>query len=316
MNSKVHTNGNKVEESDSLPHWKSLSPTPGATRLAVLGYPVKHSRSPEMHNAALRKMSRTDSSYGSWKYFRCELPPQDLPEAIKAFHQAGIKGLNLTIPHKTDILPMIETRPSVERMGAANTLVWKPKGYVGYNTDGIGLERALSHSLNLSIKGLRVLMLGAGGAARATTLHLLEKECRHLYLLNRSRPRAESILDLAAQAGWSDRISYLDSGSGPLPQVDLVINATSLGLKESDPSPLDLTRLTGKPAVYDMIYNPPETTILKEAKALKLPCANGLSMLAYQGIESLKIWSENKVEVPEDAFLLALGLPVSRVSDV
>ena len=311
MNSKVLTSVNKPDPSDSLPPWRKLQPEVKSTRLAVLGYPVHHSRSPEMHNAALREMERSDAKYKDWKYFRSELPPAELREAISAFHTAQIRGLNLTIPHKTDILPFIRVSPSVQRMGAANTLLWTPDGYVGYNSDGIGLERALKRDFDLDLKGLTVLMLGAGGAARATTLHLLEKEVRQIFIVNRSRDRAETIIDLARQAGWDERVAYLSPSSKEFPKIDVVINATSLGLKPADPAPIDLSRLPGKPSVYDMIYNPPETSLLKQAMHLGCPHSNGLSMLAYQGIESLRIWTEDSIKIPEGAFLLALGLAES-----
>ncbi|MGC6424255.1 MAG: shikimate dehydrogenase [Lentimonas sp.] len=278
----------------------------GGTPLAVLGHPIKHSVSPVMHNAALAKMRAQDSRFTDWTYFRFEVPPEDLPEALPLFHKHNFLGLNLTIPHKVDALSLIKgISPDAECMGAVNTLVWDEFGYDGFNTDGYGLKTGLMQDLGVSMKGATVVLLGSGGAARAAAVQCVLDGCEKLYIGNRTPERLQSVMNVvgAMRGGEVAEAFAIDDFPKELPDAGVVVNATSLGLRESDPAPMDVAQLSLGWKVYDMIYNPAQTTLLKEATAHGLATANGLSMLVHQGARSLEIWSH--VEVSSHAMMTA-----------
>ncbi len=286
----------------------------GGTPLAVLGHPVKHSVSPAMHNAALAKMQQANSRFRNWTYFRFDVAPEDLPEALPLFHKHNFLGLNLTIPHKVQALDLIKgILPDAERMGAVNTLVWDEFGYDGFNTDGYGLKAGLAQDLAVSLKNTTVVLLGSGGAARAAAVQCVLDGCEKLYIGNRTPERLQSVMDVVDAmpgGGVAEAFAIKEFPDG-LPEEGIVINATSLGLKEGDLAPMDVSLLPKGWKVYDMIYNPSQTTLLKEAEAHGLATANGLSMLVHQGARSLEIWSHAEVSshAMMTAALHALDLP-------
>jgi len=277
------------------------------TALAVLGHPIKHSISPPMHNAALAKMAERDSKFASWKYFRFDIAPEDLPAALKKFHARGFKGLNLTVPHKIIAfgLPEVSVTPAAKPIGAVNTLLRTDHGWIGHNTDGYGLANGIREDLQRDLREADILLLGAGGAARGAAVECLQRSCSSLWIANRSRANLDTLL--AQLAPLAEKIPLAAFDPVNLPAGALVINATSAGLKPTDPLPIDLAALNAlaRPAaVYDMIYNPPETPLLAQARALGIPAANGLSMLVHQGVRALEIWSETAV--PVDAMRAAV----------
>jgi shikimate dehydrogenase len=269
------------------------------TPLAVIGYPVRHSISPAMHNAAIADLRQRNNRFNDWSYYRFEIPPQELPTALALFHRKGFLGLNLTIPHKVDVLPLLKgCSDDALRMGAANTLVWGELGYEGFNTDGYGLERALAKDLGIAIAGTPVVLLGAGGAARAAAVHCLKAGCSALWVGNRSQERLNDLLRAIQpiQAKIPVQGFSLAAGDFPsLPATGVLVNATSLGLKATDPLPFDPALLPGGWSVLDMIYNPTETPLIKAAGKAGLRAANGLGMLVFQGVRSLEIWSRESV---------------------
>ncbi len=270
----------------------------GGTPLAVLGHPIQHSVSPAMHNAALAKLRVGDSRFNDWNYFRFDVAAEDLPEALPLFHQHSFLGLNLTIPHKVQAMDLIKgVSADGERMGAVNTLVWDELGYDGFNTDGYGLKRALEVDLGVSLKGATVILLGSGGAARAAAVQCILDGCARLYVGNRTPERLQGLMDVVGgmRGGECAEAFALSDWPGDLPERGVVINATSLGLKAGDPAPIDVAQLPKGWKVYDMIYNPAATTLLKEASARGMATANGLSMLVHQGARSLEIWSHSEV---------------------
>lgn len=269
------------------------------TSLAVVGFPVKHSVSPAMHNAAIAKLRESNSRFGDWSYYRFEIAADDLLEALPLFHAKGFLGLNLTVPHKVIAMDGIKgISADGERMGAVNTLVWDELGYDGFNTDGYGIMRGLEVDLGESIKDNSIILLGSGGAARATAVQCLLEGCRKLYVGNRSPERLSDLLGvLAPMPGGADVETFaLSQLPADLPESGVVINATSLGLKADDAAPIDVSQLPDGWKIYDMIYNPAETTLLKQANARGLPTANGLSMLVHQGAHSLELWSHETVD--------------------
>ncbi len=278
---------------DALSAWSH----PG-TSLAVLGHPIKHSVSPAMHNAALAAMARERPGFAAWKYFRFDVPPAQLPTALTRLHAAGFHGLNLTVPHKVLAVELVaEIDPAARAIGAVNTLRRTATGWKGFNTDGYGLATALKADLAIDLAGAHVLLLGAGGAARGAAVECLQRRCASLRIANRTRANLDALLAALRPLAGNTALEGFDPAGPPtgLPTDLVVINATSAGLKPGEPAPMDLRRLPPGAKVYDMVYNPPQTTLLRDAAALGLPHANGLSMLVHQGARALEIWTEAPV---------------------
>jgi len=271
------------------------------TALAVVGRPVGHSLSPAMHNAALADLARLQARFGNWRYFKFDIAPDELPRALQLFHQKKFHGLNLTVPHKSlAIEHLVSGDDFVRAAGAANTLSAVESGWQGANTDGFGLSTALRQERNAQLAGANVVLLGAGGAARAAAVECLQQRCASLWIGNRSQPSLHALLASVQPFAQSTRLAGFVMNDPPrdLPEAALVINATSLGLAPADASPLDLRRIPRPALVYDMIYRPPQTALLRQAAELGIPHANGLSMLIHQGARSLEIWTGMIAPVP------------------
>ena len=269
------------------------------TSLAVLGHPIKHSISPAMHNAALAGLARTDPRFADWQYFRFDIHPDDLPRALDLLHGKKFHGVNLTVPHKIIAFDRVaEIDPAARPVGAVNTLRWSERGWHGYNTDGYGLATAVRETLGLDLAGTHVILLGAGGAARGAAVECLQRRCASLTIANRTRENLDRLVASLAVAAsvseWTPQVRGFSPSELPpdLPPGSLVINATSAGLRATDPAPIDLATLPRPAAVFDMIYNPPQTPLLRAAATLGVPHANGLAMLVHQGAKSLEIWSD------------------------
>lgn len=270
---------------------------------AVYGHPIKHSASPAMQNAGIAALGL------NWRYVAFDVHPDNLREAIAGAKAMRFIGLNLTVPHKLLALQMVDVIDEAAKpWGAINTIRfegrdgsnWRPLAElpsdieteirsVGFNTDADAIIRSLKEDLSLEIRGKRVAILGAGGAGRAAALRIAQEQPSELWLYNRTESKAAEV---AAQI--EQTIPSIKPRLGiPKNQVDLLLNATSLGLKPDDPMPIqgcgfDLAQAT---AVYDMIYRPAETPLLQAAKTVGCKTANGLGMLLYQGAKALEIWS-------------------------
>lgn len=269
------------------------------TSLAVIGHPVQHSVSPAMHNAAIARLRSQSSRFKDWSYYRFDVPPDEFADAVPLFYKHNFLGLNLTIPHKVQAMDLIRgVSPDAERMGAVNTLVWNEFGYDGFNTDGYGLKKGLQQDLGFSLKDGTVILLGSGGAARAAAVQCVLDDCKKLYVGNRTPSRLEGLMAVLHDMPGGDCAEAFALNAPPanLPETGILINATSLGLKAGDPSPFDVSLLPKGWKVYDMIYNPAATTLLRDASACGLAVANGLSMLVHQGARSLEIWSHATVD--------------------
>jgi shikimate dehydrogenase len=272
---------------------------------AVFGHPVAHSASPAMQNAGLAALGL------NWRYLAFDVHPDHLRPAIEGARRMGFIGLNLTVPHKLPALEMVDVLDDEARKwGAVNTIVFETRDGSGpwvslgagdapggpevrsrgFNTDADALVQALQEAFALeSLRGASVLLLGAGGAARAAALRLAREGLSALYLVNRTQARAAQLAaDLAESCPGVVALEGYPSAS-----VDLVINATSLGLKTEDPLPLDPQWLQAhRPRfVYDMIYRPMETGLLRAAKKAGCRAANGAGMLLHQGTRALELWT-------------------------
>lgn len=268
--------------------------------LAVLGHPVRHSISPAMHNAAIEELAQSDARFSNWRYFRFEVKPEDLIQALPLFHEKGFLGLNLTVPHKEIALGSLEkTDPSAIEIGAVNTLKRLGDGYEGFNTDGYGLSEGIRRDLQTGLHNKDIVILGAGGAGRAAAVEVLHRQCRSLKIVNRNPDRLERLIQTLAPI--ASKFSIPLSSSPPnnpdllLPSGTLIVNATSLGLNSSDPLPLPKERIPQSCTLFDMIYNPQTTQLMKLVASLGGRATNGLSMLVHQGARSLEIWSEESV---------------------
>ena len=267
--------------------------------LAVLGFPVKHSISPKLHNAALAILAEKEPSFRLWNYRKIEVLPSDLASALSKLAEFGFRGLNLTIPHKVDVLPLLSSMDEQARaMGAVNTLNWEKGEWRGYNTDGVGLSRAIFQAFKKQMEEFNILVLGAGGAARAAVAQSIFEGCSRVTVFNRSVDRAIELCQALIRNGINQDIELLESMKNPFSgsqEPTLVVNATSLGLQLDDPAPIDLSLLSGNVYVFDMVYNPSVTNLLRQANELGYPCVNGLGMLVGQAAKSLEIWSDREV---------------------
>jgi len=237
-----------------------------------------------MHNAAYAALGL------NWRYLAFEVDPKNLRAAIEGAKAMGFAGLNLTVPHKLLAVEMVdELDESAKTWGAVNTIRFGPDGAVGFNTDADAITRAIREDLKLELRGAKVLLLGAGGAGRTAALKLASENVAELFLVNRTQSKAEEIAKEIKKRFPSVRVA---SGF-PKAAVDLVMNATSLGLKADDASPLDEKQFSLKQtrAVYDMIYQPAETKLLAAAKAAGCKTANGIGMLVHQGAKAFEIWT-------------------------
>ncbi|HKK18899.1 MAG TPA: shikimate dehydrogenase [Opitutales bacterium] len=269
------------------------------TKLAVIGHPVRHSVSPAMHNAAMAKLRSRESRFNDWAYYRFDVPPEEFADAVPLFFEHNFLGLNLTIPHKVQAMDLVKgISPDAERMGAVNTLVWNEFGYDGFNTDGYGLKKGLLEDLDFDLEDGTVILLGSGGAARAAAVQCVLDGCKRLHVGNRTASRLDGLMSIVHDmpGGEVAEAFALDDPPENLPETGVLINATSLGLKAGDPAPFDVSLLPDGWKVYDMIYNPAATSLLRQAAARDLPVANGLSMLVHQGARSLEIWSHTEVD--------------------
>ncbi len=264
------------------------------TSLAVFGFPIKHSISPAMHNAALAELARAEPRFADWQYFRFEIRPDDLPRALEVLHAKNFRGVNLTVPHKVIAFDrVVEVDRAAQPVGAVNTLRWTERGWHGFNTDGYGLAAAVQETLQRELAGAHVILLGAGGAARGAAVECLQRRCASLTIANRTPENLAALLDILRPLNGSIPLRGFTPSALPpdLPADALVINATSAGLEPASLAPIDLAKIPRRAAVYDMVYNPPVTALLRDAAALGLPHANGLAMLVHQGAKALEIWS-------------------------
>lgn len=237
-----------------------------------------------MHNAAFAALGL------NWRYAACEVDPKNLRAAIAGAQAMGFAGVNLTVPHKLLAMDMVDVLDaSAKKWGAVNTIRFDERGATGFNTDADAIITSLREDLGVELRGARVLLLGAGGAGRTAALKLASEGVAELFLVNRTRSKAEEIAEEIRRQFPSVKSSVGHPPGG----VELLLNATSLGLKPGDASPLDGKQFALKRAraVYDMIYRPAETPLLAAARAAGCQTANGLGMLLHQGAKAFEIWT-------------------------
>ena len=278
----------------------------GSTNIVgLIGHPVEHSFSPPMHNAAFGALGM------DYAYVAFDVDPLNLKSAIEGAKSLNIKGFNVTIPHKIEVMKHLDDIDDVAGLiGAVNTIDFK--NMKGYNTDGIGAVKAIEEVT--SIKDKNVVVAGAGGASRAISFYIAKYGAETLTILNRNVEKADS---LAGDVLDSDLIGDVRSDSiseirSYIDDADILIDTTPVGMHPNvDAEPIVAAEdMHDNLAVFDAVYNPNETVLIKEALKAGAKPVYGIKMLLYQGAESFKIWTgrEPPVDVMEDALRKTLNL--------
>ena len=286
------------------------------TQLAgILGYPLSHTISPIFQQAAFDHYS-LPVRYEVWS-----TPPDALKTEVEKLRGDLYLGGNVTVPHKVTVQELLdEIDPQARSIGAVNTIVKQDGHLVGFNTDSYGFVRSLKEVGGFNPTGKKVVLLGAGGAARAAVFGLAQERTDSLVIANRTLERAEALADEARMAGTRATAirNVADELESACADADLIVNSTSVGMSRGDAdgsSPLPASMIPSGALVFDMVYNPSETPLLVEAVKAGAKSVGGLPMLIYQGAAAFERWTgkEAPVEVMYQAGEKALSQPASAV---
>tara|TARA_B100001027_G_C16232995_1_gene315571 strand:- start:454 stop:1245 length:792 start_codon:yes stop_codon:yes gene_type:complete len=246
-------------------------------KFLVIGNPIEHSLSPILHNYWIKK-NTLNAVYNKKK-----LDLSDLENLIKDVKEKKIDGINVTVPFKNSIIPFLDKlSEEAKKTQSVNTIYLKDKMVVGHNTDIEGFELAIK-STNYDLIGKKVLLLGAGGVSSSIIVALKNMQVNKIFLSNRTHFKAQNLKKIF------NELEIVEWGK--IPDFDMIINATSLGLNNDDIIDLDYTKIGADKFFYDIIYNPPETSFLKLAKEKGNKTENGIKMFVYQAQASFKIWN-------------------------
>ena len=278
------------------------APNYKADLIGVFGHPVAENPTVVMHEAAFKALDL------NWRYLTIEVYPEDLENAMKGLRAFNMRGINLTIPHKVAVLKYLdEVKADAALMGAVNTVVRVGDRLVGENTDGKGFMHALTHDAEISCKGKKVVVLGAGGAARSITVELALAGAERIDIVNRSGERGKALVELLSSKTPAKARFVQWSGRYEVPSdTDILVNATSIGLFPNVNEKPEITydSITSGMAVCDVIHTP-MTPFLKEAQDRGAQIVDGLGMLVYQGAIGFKLWTG--LEAPLDVMYQALA---------
>ncbi len=273
----------------------------------ILGYPVSHSRSPAMQNAAFRALG-IDATYVTF-----EVRPEHLVDAVRGLEALSVRGANVTVPHKQAVIGCLEQVTREARaIGAVNTLVRSENGFVGHNTDAPGLARSLEEA-GVVLSGAHVVVLGAGGAARATVVGLAERGASSIAICARRRDQAETLVRELSSVCGACRLSITALDTETMREVfggaTLLVQSTSATLPSANDAEgfarsLPLEALPRDASVVDLVYKPRDTTVLRAARAHGLQVVDGLGMLLHQGALAFELWTGRRA--PLDAMRAAL----------
>ncbi len=259
----------------------------GSTVLVgVIGNPVKHSLSPVILNAAFREAKI------NWVYTAFETPEEKLADAIGGIRALGIAGLSVTMPHKAKVCSLLdEISDSAQSLGAVNCIVNDAGNLKGHNTDGDGFLDAVKHDAGLDVAGKKVLVIGSGGSARSIIYSLGKAEAREIAVINRTKNKALDALEMAGSVG-----RYVEENeiSKVVSEVDLVINATPVGMSDTEGTssfPLEPNLLTKGQLAVDLIYHPISTPWMEALREREVEVHGGLSMLIFQAAKAFKLWT-------------------------
>lgn len=273
----------------------------GNTKIVgVIGNPVEHSLSPVMHNAAFKELNL------NYVYVPFKVKGENLKNIIATSNNLNIKGLNVTIPHKINILKYLDNLdPIAKLIGAVNTIDFKD--IKGYNTDGIGALKAIKEVT--SIKNKKIVIAGCGGASRAISFQFSNSNIDEIVIINRNLKKAESLKNDILKSGLKDNVksNSLENLKDELKTADIFIDTTPVGMyPNNNDKPIATSDMFHEDLIVnDIVYNPLETSLIKEAKKANVAAINGIKMLVYQGAESFKIWTsyDGPIDVMEKAIL-------------
>ena len=258
-----------------------------AKSFAVIGDPIDHSLSPNIHSAAFRELN-LDSSYIGYR-----IPKGELEGGIEGLKKIKINGFNITIPHKIEMMKYLDKMDeSCSIIGAVNTVVNNEGVLKGYNTDMDGFLEPLKKR-NITIQNSKVLLLGAGGAARAIVAGIAKEKAANIDIVNRTIEKANNLSEFARKLGLSAKVKKIESIDTTIEDYDIIINATSIGLKD-EPSPISFEGINEKTVVYDIVYTPMNTDFIKKAKLKNAIIIYGYEMLLGQATRAFEIWHEMK----------------------
>ena len=277
--------------------------------LGIIGYPIGHSISPVFQQAALDHCG-IDATYRAWG-----VPPAGVSAFIQGLRDSNTWGINVTLPHKEAVISHLdEVDDWATEAGAVNTIVHRGGRLTGHNTDGQGFLRALREVRGFFPRGRRVLVLGAGGAARGVVLALIREGVGQLTIANRTLSRAQRLCRLAEDGGVSSQAVPLagDTLAAAAATADLIVNCTTMGMShgpDENGAPLSWQQIPRRALVNDLVYNPAQTPLLREAAKAGAPVLGGIHMLVYQGAASFEMWTGKKapVEVMLEAALRAMA---------
>lgn len=254
---------------------------------ALIGYPVGHTLSPYMHNTAFSKLKIKAL------YIPLSVEPKRLRQTIKILKDADIGGFNVTIPFKSICMRYLDRVDKLASMiGAVNTVVVKGKRLIGYNTDATGFIKSLKEDLKFTPKNKSALLIGAGGAARAVAFALAKEGAKEIFITDIVKTKAVSLAKNIRKYFPKCKIKSTTNYD-----IDLLVNATPLGMKKSDPLPVNPKLLHNRLLIYDVVYNPSPTKLVKTAKKRKIKAVNGLGMLLYQGAEAFQLWTGRRAPI-------------------
>ncbi len=258
----------------------------GKTRIiGIFGYPIEHTLSPLMHNSAFKKLEMNNC------YVPFKVAPDELPYAVQSIRSLNLLGVNVTVPHKEHVLPLLDkVDKEAAFIGAVNTITNLDGVLTGYNTDGRGFISSLAEA-GISIDGKDITIIGTGGACRAVSYYLSEKASR-LSLYDLDREKAENLVKDLSEL--RSNVFILDK-SEDAGRSDIIINATPLGMKPDDPSPVDPALITSEKVVCDLVYK--KTRLLHEAEKKGATIINGSGMLLWQGVLAFELWTGVKPPV-------------------
>ena len=258
-----------------------------AKSFAVIGDPIDHSLSPNIHSAAFRELN-LDSSYIGYR-----IPKGELEGGVEGLKKIKINGFNVTIPHKIEMMKHLDKMDeSCSIIGAVNTVVNNEGVLKGYNTDMDGFLEPLKKR-NITIQNSKVLLIGAGGAARAIVAGIAKEKAASIDIANRTIEKANNLSEFSTKLGLSASVKKIESIDTATENYDIIINATSIGLKD-EPSPITFEGINEKTIVYDIVYAPMNTDFIKKAKAKNAIIIYGYEMLLGQAIRAFEIWHEMK----------------------
>ena len=276
----------------------------GSTNVVgLIGHPVEHSFSPPMHNAAFEELNM------DYTYVAFEVNPNDLENAIKGAQALNVKGFNVTIPHNIEVMKYLDEIDEIASLiGAVNTIDFKE--LKGYNTDGIGAIRAISEVTD--VKDKNVVIAGAGGASRAISFYLAKYGINSLTILNRNVEKADNLAQDVLNSQLIDDVGADSIANMDLGDADILVNTTPVGMHPNvNEAPIASAEMMHEDlVVYDAVYNPNETVLLRQAIEAGAKPVYGIKMLLYQGAESFEIWTGKKapVDAMEEALTKTLGL--------